>query len=184
MRTLHFLVGDAYLWLARVMRGELRSAGTCELARLEVPFDLLTTRARGLEIFLGVAADLGLSACASVDVVPQLAEAHGKFRAIDGGQKLLRLEEFSRLQRTGLTVVGFRHVEDDHVRVQLRCRIAVHRPRAVMLERGRHPATRGFGGQVATQPGLNDAFGFIQSCEDRHAVRDPDPLVSPDKRRQ
>ena len=43
------------------------------------------------------------------------------------------------LQRIGFAVWGFCEIEENDVRVQLRCRIAVYRPRAVMLERRCYP---------------------------------------------
>jgi len=46
---------------------------------------------------------------------------------------LLRFVEFTRLQRMGFTVFGLREIEEDNMRMQLRCGIGVYRPGAVVL---------------------------------------------------
>jgi hypothetical protein len=56
-------------------------------------FDLPGAGAGGVKIFLRVAFDLGCAAPAGLDFVAQTAELVGEGRLIDGGRKVLALEE-------------------------------------------------------------------------------------------
>ena len=68
-----------------------------------------------------------------------------------------------RLQGARLTVLCFREIEEHDMCMQLRRRVAIHGPRAVMLEAGCNPFARGLCRMVATDPRLHILFEFIKS---------------------
>ena len=96
--------------------------------------NLLAARARCVEIFLRVAFDFWRAAAARGDFVTKLAEPEGQLRLVDGGRELLRRKQALRLQGAILTVVPFRHIEDDSMGMKLRGNITVHRPGGVVLK--------------------------------------------------
>src|SRR5436190_23994789 len=121
------------------MRRNLRGAGTLELMSLQVRSDLLATGTRRLQILRRLSADFGLSARASLDLVPERAKPQRQLRPVDRRHVLLSSIELSGLQGTRVIGPSLGEVEDDDVRVQLRRGVAAHRPRAVVFEPGGDP---------------------------------------------
>src|SRR5215813_5878780 len=68
---LHLLVRDIQLGVARLVRRDLRGSRARSIPFGQVGLDLLTTRTGGVEVFTGVAGDLGLTAATAFDLVPQ-----------------------------------------------------------------------------------------------------------------
>src|SRR5579859_3540894 len=93
------------------------------LARAACAFEIFTNLlASGtgcVEVFLGIALDLGSAASPCCDLVTELAYSVGQFGLINGRGKLLRGKEAVRLNRPWLAVVALGEVEYHHVRVQL-----------------------------------------------------------------
>ena len=143
-----------FLLVACIVSGDLcglRSAESAPFHRL--PY-LLAAWTGSVKIFLRVTLDLRSAASSWLDFIAEPCEAIGQFRLVDGGRKLLRVEEALRLNRPGLTVFTLCHVEDDGVRMELRSCVAVHRAGGVVLKFGRDELTRGLGGVVASDASL------------------------------
>src|SRR5258705_9640838 len=121
------------------MRPKRRGAVARELMGLMVRSVLLATGTRCLEILRRVSADLGLSARASLDLVPEPAKPQRQLRPVDRRHVLLGSIELSGLQGTRVIGPSLGDIEDDDVRVQLRRGVAANRPRAIVLEPGRDP---------------------------------------------
>lgn len=68
---LHLLVRDIQLGIARLVRRDLCGGRACSIRFGQVGFDLLATRAGGIEVLAGVAGDLGLTAATALDIVAQ-----------------------------------------------------------------------------------------------------------------
>ena len=184
MPAVHLILGVFPFGFTGAVGRDLRSAGPATLGRIEVGLDLLTTGTRRLEVRGGVPPNLGLTARAALDLVPEGREAHRQFGAVHGREVLLRLVEFVRLERPGLTRVPFRDVEDDDVRVELRRGVPVHRARAVMLEGRRHPAAGRLGGLVAADARLHIPLTFFERGGDAGAVGLAHPVVAADECRE
>ena len=184
MASLHFVVGEVEFGLARLVGRDLRRVRTVQLRLVQMVLDLLPALARGLEVLRRVPADLGLPALASLDVVAELLQTQGQFRSVDRRGVLLGLIEFPGLERARVALGRLRDVEDHHMRVQLRRGIAIHRPRAVMLEAGRDPLAGGFGRMVAADSGLDVVLQLLKGDRHTRAVRLTDALVPADQGRQ
>src|ERR1700752_482095 len=100
------------------MRSNFGGLGTCSSCSFEIFPDLLAARARRVKILLRVAFDLRRPAAAGGDFVAEMAKPVCQLRLIDRRRKLLRSEETLWLYSAILTIVTFRQVEDDCVRVQ------------------------------------------------------------------
>src|SRR5581483_6252832 len=143
------------LRVARLMRGDLCRSGAMLFGSRQVVFDLLATRARGVEVLARVADDLGLPTLAALDVVAQRRQASGELRPIDGRGVLLRLVQFSGLQRADVALPRLGQIEDHRVRVELRRRITTDGPSTVVFERGDDRLPRRFGRCVAAETRLD-----------------------------
>ena len=99
------------------MGRDLRRARAVSADLLQVLFDLLTARARCVEILLGIAFDLRLSVLAGLDFVTQTLKPNGKLGAIYARHVVLGLEETALLECTRLAIVAFGNIEDDSVSV-------------------------------------------------------------------
>ena len=103
---------------------------------LQVILDLFSSRTGCIEVFLRVALDLGLTVLAAFDLIAQPLQAHGKLGTVDTGRILLRLEKTPLLQCPRLALLTFGQIENDSMRMKLRCGIPIHRTSSVMLEGG------------------------------------------------
>src|SRR5581483_10721365 len=162
MPALHFFVRDVELGAARLVRRDLRGPGAAHSLFFQVLPDFTAARTAGFDVFLRVAPDLRLSAGSLLHFIAQRFQAQGQFRAIDGRRVLLRAVKPLRLQRARLSVFSFRDVEEHHMRVELRRGVAVHGPRAVMLEPGCDPFAGCLWWMVPADPRLHVFFEFVQ----------------------
>jgi hypothetical protein len=107
----------------------------------------------------------------------------GQLRSVHRGCVLLGAIEFARLQRTDRTVGGLGQIEDDGMRVELRCRIPVYRPRAVVFEQGGHEVPGRLRAAIAGEPRLHVRLQLVE--RDAHAltVRLTDARVAANQRR-
>src|SRR5665213_979360 len=86
---------------------------------------LLAPLTGGVKILLCVSLDLRRTTAASFDFVAEIAKTVGQLGLIDGGGKLLRIEQTALLQRARLAVWPLGDVEDHGMGVKLRRRVAV-----------------------------------------------------------
>ena len=89
-----------------------------------------------------------------------------------------------RLQGARFTVLCFREIEEHNMCVQLRCRVPVHGPRAVMLEAGCNPFARRFCRMVAADPRLDILFHFVKRNLHAFSMRLAHTFVSAHERSQ
>src|ERR1035438_6209456 len=103
---------------------------------LQMILDLFSSWTGRIEVFLRVALDLGLTVLAAFDLIAQPLQAHGELGTVNAGRILLRLEKAALLKRPRLAVLTFGQIENDSMRMKLRCGIPVHWTGSVMLEGG------------------------------------------------
>src|SRR5882724_5375674 len=97
-------------------------------------FNLSAARTRRFQVLGAVSLDFRLAALAAFYFVPQFLETSCKFRPINGCRVLLRLVKFPWLQRPRVSIRSLSDIEENDMRVKLRCCVAVHRTRAVVLK--------------------------------------------------
>src|SRR5580698_7749462 len=97
-------------------------------------FDLRPAQTRCIQILARIALNLRLPILPALYFITESLQPHGKFRAIHAGRIVLRLEETAFLQRASLTILTFRHVEDDSVRMKLRSSITINGPGCIVLK--------------------------------------------------
>ena len=166
------------------MGGDFCGFGPVHALLIQVLFDLLSAWAAGVQIFLGVALDLRCSVRALVNLISQLSQPQRQFGSIDRSRILLRTIQLVRLQRVGLAVRHSRDVEDDNMRVKLRCGIAVHRTAAVMLKLRGNPFAGCLCWMVSADAGLNIFLQFVESDVNGLPMGFTYPLVSANQGRQ
>src|SRR2546423_9420803 len=110
---------DIQLGVTCLVRRDLRSSRAGTIRFRQVGFDLLTTRAGGVEVLTGVAGDLGLTAATAFDLVPQRRQSRRQFGTVHRSRVLLRAVQLSWLKRAHVTIGGLGQVENDGVRVEL-----------------------------------------------------------------
>ena len=71
----------------------------------------------------------------------------------------------------------FRHIEDDDVRMELRSRIAIHRPGGVVFELGGDPFARRLRRPDSRHARLNILFESIKGRTDGTAMRHPNAII-------
>ena len=92
--------------------------------------------------------------------------------------------ELLRLDRAVFSFTSFRHVEEDDVRVELRCRVAVNRPRGVVLEFCRRPVLRVLRRTIAAHARLDVDLHLVDRYANGFAMRLPNVLIAAGECRQ
>jgi hypothetical protein len=113
-----------------------------------------------------------------------LPQAKGQFGLIDGGGKLLRIEEALRLDGAGLTILALGKVEDHGVRMELRRHIPVHWASRVVPKLGGHEFARCLGWMVPANARLRVVFQLFERDADTVAVRLTYALIAAYQSRQ
>src|SRR6266545_3445448 len=131
------------LTVARVVGGDLRCGCAVDSLFAQMVFDLFTTRAGSLQVFLGVAMDFWLSVLSALQFIAQYLQPHCQFGSIDCGHVSLRNEQFVRLETARASVRLLSHVEDYSMGVKLRRGIAINWPSRVVFKRGGDKFARG-----------------------------------------
>ena len=110
-------------------------------------FERLTDECRALafafQVFGCVAFDFRRMILAPFDLVAQRPKITFENVLINGCRHRLHAEEFVGLKGMRESLPVLRHVEDDHVRMELRGRIAVHRPGGIVFEFRGNPLAGG-----------------------------------------
>ena len=94
---------------------------------------------------------------------------------------MLRFVEFTRLQGIGFAVFGLRKIEENDMRMQLRCRVTVYRPGAVVLEFRRHPFAGCFCGKIPADARLDIPLQFIECNANAFSMCLPYAFISAHK---
>src|SRR4051794_32447389 len=105
---------DLFAVTGRV-RGNLGGLRAVASGPLQIISNLLTPRARSVEVFLGVALDFWRSASANSDFITEILQSVHEFGLIDGGCELLRSEKTLRLDRPRLTILALGQIENDRM---------------------------------------------------------------------
>src|SRR5579864_7362037 len=124
--------------------------------------DLLASRTGCLQILARITLDLRLATLSLLNFVTQLFQTERQFGTIDRGTVLLRPIELVWLDRVRFAFLGFSDIEEHDMSMKLRCRVAVHRTRAVMLKDRRNPFSSRLSRVIASQACLNIFFNFVQ----------------------
>lgn len=127
------------------MRSYLGGSRSVRSLRSKMVFDLFTARARGFEIFLGVALDLRLAILTRLDLIAQPAQSRSQLRTVDRSRVMLRGIQLMRLNGPRLSVVPLGDVEDDGVGMELRCSVTFEGACGILLEGGSHKLARCLG---------------------------------------
>ena len=122
------------------------ASGPLKAAPCDGLFDLLAAWTGRLKILRRVAFHSGAPLLPSLDFVAEIAKPVGQFGLVDGGGKLLAIEESLRLQGAGGAIFALGHIEDHGVGMELGSGVAIDRTGGVMLELCRNEFAGGFGG--------------------------------------
>src|SRR5580658_5055777 len=121
---------------------------------------------------------------ATLDLVPKALQPHRKLGAIDAGRIVLRLKQAALLQGARLSVVPFGHIEDDSMRMKLRCSIAVYGTSGVMLEGSGNELARCLRRMDVPDPRLCIPLQFMQCHANTFAVLLAHAIISTHKSRK
>src|SRR5437879_1395374 len=94
---------------------------------------------------------------------------------------LARTTRSGWLPITGFAAFDLGKIEKDDVRMQLRCRVAVYRPGAVVLEFRRHPFAGCFCGKIPAEARLDIPLQFIECNANAFSMRLPYSVISAHK---
>ena len=86
-----------FLFVARVVGGDLRGLRSAEAALRHSFLDLLAAGTGSVQILLRIAFDLRCASLPCLDFIAKIAKLIGQFRLIDSGRELLTLEETALL---------------------------------------------------------------------------------------
>src|SRR5271165_5990310 len=115
-----------FLSVPRVMGSDLRCR--CAIGSLfaQMVFNLFSSWTGRLQVLSGVASDFGLAMLAALQFIAQHLEPHCQFGSVNCRHVSLRNEQFVRLEATRSSVCLLSYVEDDGMRVQLRCGVTIN----------------------------------------------------------
>src|SRR5208282_1024971 len=149
----------------------------------EMVFDLFTSRAGSLQIFLRVVFYFRLSVLAALQFVAQLFQTQSQLGSIHRRGVALRHEHLVRLQGSHLfpifeTVLALGHVEDHGMGMKLGCSIAIDGPRGVVLESGGDKFRGRLRGMDIANPGLRVSLKLPKCHLDALAMGYPDTIIA------
>jgi len=154
----HFGRRENVLFVARVVRGNLRGLWPAETALCNGLLNLLAARAGRLKVLRRVSLYVRRTTLAGLDLVAEIAKPEGQFRLVDGSCELLGIEEAALLQCASRAVWPLRHIEDHGMGVKLWSRVSIDRAGCVMLELCGNEFASGLGGIVAANARLRIPF--------------------------
>src|ERR1035437_7472239 len=154
---------ENFLFVACVVRGNLRGLRPAEAAPRDGLLDLLAAEARCLKVLRRVSLYVRRAALARLDQVAEIAEPEGQLRLVDSGCKLLAIEVALRLNRASGAVLPLRHIEDHRMSMKLRSCVSIDRASCVVLEFRCNEFAGGLGGIVAADARLRIPFQLRES---------------------
>src|SRR5208283_3657398 len=149
----------------------------------EMVFDLFTSRAGSLQIFLRVVFYFRLSVLAALQFVAQLFQTQSQLGSIHRRGVALRHEHLVWLQSSHLfpifeTVLALGHVEDHGMSMKLGRSIAIDGPRGVVLESGGDEFSGRLRGMDIADPRLRVSFKLLKCRANALPMSLPHPIIA------
>ena len=180
----HFIGRKRELRIPCSVGRDLRRARSVHALFREMLFNLLAAWTRCFEILLRVSPDFRRAVLSRLDLITEFLQTPGQLALIDGRPVLLAAIKLLRLHRVRPAVLRLGHVEEHRVRMKLRRGVAIHRPRAVMLELRHRPLASGLGRSVAADARLNVVLHLIERRPHGLTMRFSDPFIATHERSQ
>src|SRR5208282_652270 len=149
----------------------------------EMVFDLFTSRAGSLQIFLRVVFYFRLSVLAALQFVAQLFQTQSQLGSIHRRGVALRHEHLVWLQSSHLfpifeTVLALGHVEDHGMSMKLGRSIAIDGPRGVVLESGGDEFSGRLRSMDIADPRLRVSFKLLECDANTFPVGFTHPIIA------
>ena len=176
--------GVNLLVIARGVRGDLGGLFAIAASSFKIFPNLLTPRARRIEILLRIAFNLRCAAPSGGDFIAEMPKTIRQFGLVDGRSEMLRGKEALRLQCAVLAILSLGDIEDHSVRVELWSGVAVYRTGGVVLKFGGCKFGRHFDRMVPAHARHCVMLQMLKCCVDGIPVRLAHPVIAAYKRRQ